>query len=55
MIMGPETVQGCLAFMTGPAVEAFLTKSTGARLPCTAAMHIEISHSGRSTARSFLA
>ena len=55
LIMGPETVLECLAFMTGPAVEAFLTRSTTARLPCTAAMHIDISHSGRSTARSFLA
>jgi len=33
LIMGPETEHGCLAFMTGPAVEAFLTRSTTARLP----------------------
>lgn len=55
--MGSETVHGCLAFMTGSAVEAFLTKSTAARLPCKAAVDIDISYGGgdRPTARSFLA
>ena len=53
--MGPETVHGCLAFMAAPAVEALLIKSTTAQLSCTAGMHIDISHGGRSTARSFLA
>ena len=55
LIMGPETVHGCLAFMAAPAVEALLIKSTTAQLSCTAGMHIDISHGGRSTARSFLA
>lgn len=53
--MGSETVHGCLAFMTGPAVEAFLTKSTAARLPYKAATDIDISYGGRPTARSLLA
>ena len=55
LIMGPETVHGCLAFMTGPAAEAFLTRSNAARLPYMAAMDIDISYGGRPTARSFLA
>jgi len=41
--------------MTGPAVEAFLTKSNAARLPHMAAMDIDISYGGQPTARSFLA
>ena len=55
LIMGSETMHGCVAFMIGPAVEAFLTRSTAARLPYKAAMDIDISYGGRPTARSFLA
>jgi len=52
--MGSETAHGCLAFMTGSAVEAFLTKSTAARLPCKAAMDIDISYGGATDRAEFL-
>jgi hypothetical protein len=46
LIMGPGTEHGYLAFMSSPAVDAFLIKSTVTRLPSTAAMDIDITHGG---------